>query len=191
MHKHISFKFQYCCKIKLDFQNREPTCETSSTHKIQHEPFTKTLSFQLLQAQQQQEGTPDHQFQVFPVLTTHHVSHKFGLICGLFWPVSASWVQGWVSLPVATATAGFQSADSGSFTALTQPWCSQFSSLCSVPFTPALSLHSGWLLHCVISYSLSLVCLGFLFQGCFGVVFFFVILFRQQTGLTGKGQQQV
>lgn len=44
MHKHISFKFQYCCKIKSNFPNREPTLEKKKkplTHTIQHKPFTK------------------------------------------------------------------------------------------------------------------------------------------------------
>lgn len=48
--------------------------------------------------------------------------------------------------PLAIATAGCQCADSGSFTALTQPWCSQFSSLLHalhMGFIPAFGLDSS------------------------------------------------
>lgn len=47
---------------------------------------------------------------------------------------------------MAIATAGYQCADSGSFTALTQPWCSQFSSLLRalhMGFVPAFGLDSS------------------------------------------------
>lgn len=59
----------------------------------------------------------------------------------------------WASFSILIATAGCRCADSGSFTALTQPRCSQFSSLLRALHW-ALSLHSGWIPHCVISYFL-------------------------------------
>lgn len=74
---------------------------------------------------------------------TRYISHQSGRICGLFWPASAPWISGWVSFPVATATAGFQSADFWSFGALMQPQRSRFSSLlCALhtSFVPAFKL---------------------------------------------------
>lgn len=97
MRNHISLKFQYWCKIKPNFQNREPTLENSSAHTVQPEPFTKTptefsAASPARPSSNRRARPSDRRFQVFPVLTTHYVSHNFGLICGLFWPVSASWI---------------------------------------------------------------------------------------------------
>lgn len=58
MHKHISFKFQYCCKIKSNFLNKEPTAENyhaqfHMSHLQKHGP---SFLLQAQSPQQQQEG---------------------------------------------------------------------------------------------------------------------------------------